>query len=72
MHIFIKNLEKKRTILGIDPGTTVMGYGIISIVDKQPKLVTLGVIELNKFQDHYIKLQKIFEHLLVGAIHQFR
>lgn len=41
-----------------------MGYGIIQSYGKQPQLVTLGVIDLKKFGDHYIKLQKIFERTL--------
>lgn len=51
---------KKEIILGIDPGTTVMGYGLI-LVDQQPRLVQLGVLKLSKFDNHYVKLQKIFE-----------
>lgn len=41
-----------------------MGYGIIRSNGKQPELITLGVIDLKKFGDHYIKLQKIFERTL--------
>lgn len=57
-------MEKDKIILGIDPGTTIMGYGIIQIYKSLPKLVTLGVIELNKFSDHYLKLKYIFERTL--------
>jgi crossover junction endodeoxyribonuclease RuvC len=57
-------LQTERIILGIDPGTTIMGYGIIRSNGKQPELMTLGVIDLKKFGDHYIKLQKIFERTL--------
>ncbi len=53
----------ERIIMGIDPGTTVMGYGVIRIADRKPELVVMGVIELKKFGDHYIKLQKIFERV---------
>jgi crossover junction endodeoxyribonuclease RuvC len=49
--------------MGIDPGTTVMGYGVIRITDRKPELVVMGVIELKKFGDPYIKLQKIFERV---------
>lgn len=52
--------EKKEIILGIDPGTTVMGYGLI-LVDQQPRLIQLGVLKLSKLDNHYHKLQKIFE-----------
>ena len=53
-------MEKERIILGIDPGTTIMGYGIIISKGKNPGLMTMGVLDLKKYQDHYIKLQKIF------------
>jgi crossover junction endodeoxyribonuclease RuvC len=50
--------------MGIDPGTTVMGYGVIRITNKTPELVVLGVIELHKYANHYVKLGKIFERVL--------
>ncbi len=53
----------ERIILGIDPGTNIMGYGIIKIIDSRPFLVCLGIIELKKFTDHYIKLKKLYERI---------
>ncbi|MFA6087266.1 crossover junction endodeoxyribonuclease RuvC [Mucilaginibacter sp.] len=52
---------KERIILGIDPGTAVMGYGLI--LEKGPKmeLISLGVIKMEKIDDHMLKLQRIFE-----------
>jgi len=47
-------------ILGIDPGTTTMGYGLIKKDKKEPELITMGVIELSKISDHYLRLEKIF------------
>lgn len=58
------NATKERIILGIDPGTTIMGYGLISCKGKKMELLTLGVIDLKKFKDHYLKLQKIFDRVL--------
>lgn len=52
---------KDKIILGIDPGTTVMGYGIIQISDNKIKLLAMGSIELNKISDHFMRLSKIFE-----------
>ncbi|MEW5846500.1 MAG: crossover junction endodeoxyribonuclease RuvC [Bacteroidota bacterium] len=53
-----------RTILGIDPGTNVLGYGIIRCSGKNnAKLIVLGVIELSKYRDHYTKLKVIFERI---------
>jgi len=54
-------VENDRVILGIDPGTTVMGYGIIKITKNKPSLVSMGVLELKKYSNHYLKLRKIFE-----------
>lgn len=51
-------------ILGIDPGTTIMGYGLIEKQDKNPGLIYLGVIELFKIDDHYERLHKIFKRIL--------
>ncbi|PWE00977.1 crossover junction endodeoxyribonuclease RuvC [Marinilabilia rubra] len=60
----------EKIILGIDPGTTVMGYGIIEVNGKTPKVITMGVLELAKYKDHYLKLQKIFERV-VGLIDHY-
>jgi crossover junction endodeoxyribonuclease RuvC len=51
-------------ILGIDPGTSVMGYGLIQKEKESPKLIYLGVIELFKIDDHYDRLEKIFSRVL--------
>lgn len=58
-------MKENRIILGIDPGTTIMGYGLIRVVTKQPCLLTLGYIELHKLRTHYEKLQRIFERTLM-------
>jgi len=63
-------LNKERIILGIDPGTTIMGYGLIRVSGKEAHLIALGVIDLKKFTDHYIKLKHIFERV-IGLIDQF-
>lgn len=47
--------------MGIDPGTTVMGYGVIRISGKQIETLSLGVVMLNKLKDHADKLKSIFE-----------
>lgn len=53
-----------RIILGIDPGTTLMGYGIIQGTGKNPGYLDMGVIDLKKGGDHYMKLRKIYEGTL--------
>jgi len=51
-------------ILGIDPGTTIMGYGLVRQAGKQPEMITMGVIELHKFGDHYERLNRIFHRVM--------
>lgn len=55
---------KERIILGIDPGTTIMGYGLIKVENNQPSLLAMGVLALNRYEDHYVRLQKIFRRTL--------
>ena len=57
-------MTKDRIILGIDPGTIVMGYGVLKIEGNKPKLEAMGVLQLNKYEDHYLRLKKIFERVL--------
>ncbi|TCO10728.1 crossover junction endodeoxyribonuclease RuvC [Natronoflexus pectinivorans] len=54
----------EKIILGIDPGTTVMGYGVLMVKGNQPSMVAMGVLELNKLEDHYLRLKRIFEHVI--------
>jgi crossover junction endodeoxyribonuclease RuvC len=53
--------KKPIKILGIDPGTNVMGYGLIEVVDNKPRILQVGVIKTTGFGDHYQKLKHIFE-----------
>lgn len=57
-------MNKERIILGIDPGTNIMGYGLIHQKGSKAELMTLGVIQLNKYTNQALKLQKIFERTL--------
>ncbi len=56
-------MDYDRIILGIDPGTNVMGYGLLGVRQKKPELIVMGVIKLNKFTDHYLRLRRIFERV---------
>jgi len=60
----VKTLSGERIILGIDPGTTIMGYGIILVKGKSVTLVSHGVLKLSKYADHGIKLKVIFEKMI--------
>ncbi|WMJ74516.1 crossover junction endodeoxyribonuclease RuvC [Cytophagaceae bacterium ABcell3] len=57
------NIEPEKIILGIDPGTSVMGYGVICVSKNKISLLQYGVIHLSKYSDHAIKLSKIFERV---------
>jgi crossover junction endodeoxyribonuclease RuvC len=63
-------MAEKRIILGIDPGTNIMGYGIISIAGNTICLVTMGVLKLNKYEDHMLRLKVIFERI-VSLVEQY-
>jgi len=65
-----KPLEAERIILGIDPGTTIMGYGVIKVCGRKAEMVTMGVIDLRKYTDHYLKLGRIFERI-TGIIESY-
>ena len=60
----------EKVILGIDPGTNVMGYGIIKVEDRNAKMVAMGVIDMRKENDPYLRLGKIFERV-TGIIDEF-
>jgi crossover junction endodeoxyribonuclease RuvC len=61
---------ENRIILGIDPGTNMMGYGVIEIEGKNLKLLSLGVIKLGHIDDHASKLKQIFDQN-IALIEQF-
>ena len=53
-----------RIILGIDPGTTIMGYGLIHVKGNKMEMITMGVLHLSKLNSHADKLKHIFERTL--------
>ena len=57
-------MKPETIILGIDPGTTIMGYGILKVVGSKTDMLTMGILDLKKYSDHYLKLQKIFSRTL--------
>jgi crossover junction endodeoxyribonuclease RuvC len=57
-------LSSEKIILGIDPGTTIMGFGLIKITDKKMELMQLDELILKKYSDHYVKLKLIFERTI--------
>ena len=57
-------MTKERIILGIDPGTNIMGYGLIIQKGNKISLIAMGIIKLGKYETHALKLKKIFERTL--------
>lgn len=54
----------ERIILGIDPGTTIMGFGLIKVEKQQMELLQLNELQLKKYTDHYLKLRVIFDRTI--------
>ena len=57
-------MKTDRIILGIDPGTMVMGYGLILQRGKELSMIRMGVLKLSKLENQALKLRKIFERVL--------
>jgi len=70
----------EKIILGIDPGTNIMGYGVLRVASavtamgrrssQQAEMVTMGIIDLRKYEDAYLKLGHIFERV-TGIIQSY-
>lgn len=58
------NMKTEKIILGIDPGTTIMGFGLIKVIGKQMQFGQLNELQLKKYNDHYLKLKLIFERTI--------
>jgi crossover junction endodeoxyribonuclease RuvC len=56
------NLTEK-IILGVDPGTRIMGYGVISVKGSKLEIIQYGVLKLEKLGSHELKLKMIFERI---------
>ena len=63
-------MRTEKIILGIDPGTNVMGYGLIKVVDNKASMLAMGVIDMRRESDPYLRLGKIFERV-TGIIDEF-
>ena len=56
--------QHDRIILGIDPGTNVLGYGLVAVTGKETQMLAMGVIDLRKVSDVYLKLGRIYERVM--------
>lgn len=64
-------MKQDKVILGIDPGTNIMGYGAIHILGKEIKLLGAGIISMEKLKDQPLKMKRIFEGT-VDLLDQFK
>ncbi len=55
--------QYENIIIGIDPGTNVMGYALLGVNGKKPELIVMGVLRLNRMEDHYMRLRHIYERV---------
>ncbi len=60
----------EKIILGIDPGTNVMGYGLLKVMGNKAQMMAMGVIDMRKEHDPYLRLGRIFERV-TGIIDEF-
>ena len=57
-------MSSEKIILGIDPGTTIMGFGLIKVKNKKMQFIQMNELDLKKYSDHYLKLKLIFERTI--------
>src|SRR6056300_725056 len=57
-------MTKEKIILGIDPGTTIMGFGLIKVVGKKMEFLQMNELLLQKYKDPYVKLKLIYERTI--------
>ncbi|MCZ8020464.1 MAG: crossover junction endodeoxyribonuclease RuvC [Cyclobacteriaceae bacterium] len=67
----MSKIVKEKIILGLDPGTNVMGYGLILTKGNAIELLQFGVIHLSRYEGHELKLKKIFERV-TSIIQEFK
>lgn len=63
-------MATERIIMGVDPGTIAMGYGLIRVLGQKVELMALGVIHLDKYEDHYMRLKRIYDRIS-GLIEEY-
>lgn len=58
-----KQPQPEKIIMGIDPGTNLMGYALLHVQGNKAEMIAFGVIKLGKYPSHYLKLGKIYERV---------
>ena len=57
-------MQEEQLILGVDPGTTIMGFGLIAITQKSMRLIQMHELHLKKYDNHFLKLHHIFKRTI--------
>lgn len=57
-------MQEEQIILGVDPGTTIMGFGLIAITQKSMRLIQMHELHLKKYDNHFLKLHHIFKRTI--------
>lgn len=65
-----KSSQIEKVILGVDPGTSVMGYGLIGVTGNKLRIIQYGVLRLEKLGSHELKLKRIFDRIS-GIIEEY-
>ena len=65
-----RSSQPEKILLGIDPGTNVMGYGVLRVCGNKAELVVMGVIDMRREEDVYLRLGRIFERV-TGIIDEY-
>lgn len=60
----IETSSTEKIILGIDPGTQILGYSVLEIKDNVPKMLVMDVLYLKKIPDFNLRIRKIFDSTL--------
>ena len=61
--VIVMTRQYENIIIGIDPGTNVMGYALLGVNGKTPELIVMGVLQLSRMEDHYMRLRHIYERV---------
>ena len=67
----MKSRKTEKILLGIDPGTNVMGYGVLRVVGNKAEMLAMGVINMKNMRDPYLRLGRIFERV-TGVIDEYK
>ncbi len=67
----MESRKSEKILLGIDPGTNVMGYGVLRVVGNKAEMLAMGVINLKNMRDPYLRLGRIFERV-TGVIDEYK